>query len=43
MREIGDEKKVAHEDIANLIMQAQAIFTIGPEMYRYTIPKLKEL
>lgn len=43
MREIGDIKKEAHENIASYILDAAVIFTVGLEMYQYMLPKLKEL
>lgn len=42
MREIGDEKKQAHEDLFPLIFDSSAIMMIGPDMYQYLLPKLKE-
>lgn len=42
MREIGDIKQQAHEELSEYIQDAQAIFTVGPEMYQYLIPKLQE-
>lgn len=43
MREIGDIRIRAHEEIASHILAAACVFTVGPEMYNYMIPKLKEL
>jgi len=42
MREIGDVLQEAHESIGEIVLDAEAIFTVGPSMYQYLLPKLKE-
>lgn len=42
MREIGDAVEKAHTDIASLVTDAAAVFTVGPYMYEYFIPELKK-
>ena len=43
MREIWEAKVKVHENITNSIFDADAIFTVWPDMYQYTIPKIKEM
>lgn len=42
MREIGDIKQQAHRDISHFVWDSAWVFTVGPEMYQYMIPELKE-
>lgn len=43
MREIGDMTQISHENLAKRVLDAKAIFTVWPEMYKYFVPKLSEL
>ncbi|MCD5375243.1 hypothetical protein LR010_02185 [Candidatus Gracilibacteria bacterium] len=42
MREIGEERFSAHESLAQLIQDGESVILIGPDMYKYLLPKLKE-
>lgn len=41
MREIGDAVEKAHTNIVSLMTDAIAVFTVGPYMYEYFVPELK--
>lgn len=41
MREL-DAPQEAHQHLATELLDFSHIFTIGPNMYEYTLPKLKE-
>lgn len=42
MREL-DAPQEAHQNLATELLEFSSIFTIGPNMYEYTLPKLKDL
>jgi hypothetical protein len=42
MREIGEARQSAHELLPSMIQDATVIILIGPDLYTYTLPKLKE-
>jgi UDP-N-acetylmuramoyl-tripeptide--D-alanyl-D-alanine ligase len=42
MREIWDAVQESHEDVVEFIKASHWIFTVGPYMYEYMIPKLKQ-
>ncbi|MCH8518846.1 hypothetical protein LAT59_03745 [Candidatus Gracilibacteria bacterium] len=43
MRELGDISEEAHRDIAEHLYKTDAIYTVGPLMYEYLIPELKNI
>ncbi len=42
MREL-EHPQEAHEHLASELLEFSRVFTIGPNMYEYTVPKLKDL